>query len=283
MITASFFKTDNWLSTACRYYYAVTYTILIFLEIVAIGFYKNFGCNLNIVLFDFFDENPGSLIKTIWEEYPVIWLTLLLSAGFVIFLKMRIIGSAIKDKRNYLLLICLIVFFVIAMRGSVTRFPLQVEDLRVSENQKINDLIPNPAYLLKKIIKEKRQTFDLINDSQILAKYGFKSEEEAITEAGIENGEFYTTMKKQLPDSIKPNIVVIFCESWSGFMVHKYYEENDGDMLCGMQRHFKEDILLSNYQSVENGTIASIENFVISTPFSRVFRSKYRFLKFPTL
>lgn len=63
MITASFFKTDNWLSTACRYYYAVTYTILIFLEIVAIGFYKNFGCNLNIVLFDFFDENPGSLIN----------------------------------------------------------------------------------------------------------------------------------------------------------------------------------------------------------------------------
>ena len=42
-----------------------------------------------------------------------------------------------------------------------------------------------------------------------------------------------------------------------------------------MQKHLAEDITFDNFQSVRNGTIATIENITVSTPYQRVFRSRY--------
>ncbi len=43
-----------------------------------------------------------------------------------------------------------------------------------------------------------------------------------------------------------------------------------------MQKHLSEDIFFDNYQSVRNGTVATIENITVSTPYPRFFRSAHR-------
>lgn len=266
-----------------KWYYALIYTILVFIEILDIGFYKNFGSHFNLTLFDFFDEAPATLIRTIWEEYPVIWLGLLLIVTFILLLRLKVDISQVKAKgRNYWILAGVIIFFGVGMRGSVTQFPLQVEDLRVSHQQKINDMVANPCYLLKKVYKEKKQSFELLTDDQILKRYGFNSEKEAYEMLGLKEQNLYTTIQQADTTLPKPNIIIMFCESWSGYLTHKALMDNDKRLLCGMEEHLHNDLLFFNYQSVQNGTIASIEDFVISAPFPRVFRSGYRFHQFPT-
>lgn len=286
LICASFITSPKPLAilrVALKWYYTIVYTFLVSVEIVDIGFYKNFGTHFNLTLFDFFDEAPATLVQTIWEEYPVVWLFLLLAAVFILMLRLRVtLAVKGRGRRNYWLLALIIIFFGVSMRGSVTQFPLQVEDMRVSHQQKINDMVANPCYILKKVIKEKKQSFMLQSDEDILGRYGFSSEEEVYETLGIKERTPFATMHH--PDTVlaQPNIIVIFNESWSGYLTHKALKGNDTLLLCGMERHLKEDLLLQNYQSVQNGTIASIEDFVISAPFPRVFRSGYRFLRFPT-
>lgn len=253
------------------------------LEIVDLGFYNNFGTHFNVTVFDFFHEGPTTLIQVIWEEYPVIWLTLLPISVFLLLLKLRISFPTCKTlHRNYWVMAILLVALVISMRGSISQFPLQVEDLRVSHIQKINDLVPNPCYLLKKAIKEKKHSFELLTDEEILGRYEFSSEEEAFEELGLTGKSLFATATRTDSSLSKPNIVIMLSESWSGYLTNNSLETDNTLLLCGMQRHLREDLLMLNYQSVQNGTIASIEDLVISTPFPRVFRSAYRYLPFST-
>jgi hypothetical protein len=47
------------------------------------------------------------------------------------------------------------------MRGSVTRYTLQVEAFMVSTDDNINQAVPNAIYLLKKAYKERKNSFML--------------------------------------------------------------------------------------------------------------------------
>ena len=72
-----------------------------------------------------------------------------------------------------------IAFVVIGMRGSVWRFPLQIEDTFVSNQKLLNDLVPNAIYMLKKACKEKVKAFKIESTDDLLAQYKFKSLQEA--------------------------------------------------------------------------------------------------------
>lgn len=71
-------------------------------------------------------------------------------------------------------------FLIVCLRGSIGRFPLQVEDLIVSVDEHINDIIPNAPYMLKKAMKEKSIVFDIKPTATLLKEYSFKSLQEAM-------------------------------------------------------------------------------------------------------
>ena len=88
---------------------------------------------------------------------------------------------------------------------------------------------------------------------------------------------------EEVGDSLKqpqPNIVIIYSESWSNYLFN--LQQKDAEMYFGLERHFKDDLLFRNFQSVQNGTVASLENLYVSTPFPRFFASAYRFKTLPT-
>lgn len=303
--------TKRVLSHFRRLYFSIVCALLLAISGIDMGFYANFNSHINLTFFDFFNEGPMSLIQTIWEEYHCVYeaIAFLLILLPILLLIRRIelgkssarnaLHSASRQQPSRLKVIKLsatillyIAFLVIGLRGSVWRFPLQIEDTFVSNQKPLNDLVPNAIYMLKKAYKEKNNAFKIAKTDDLLHEYKFKSLQEALdvyTDGKVKMAKNDTltalqhALFEEVGDSLKqpqPNIVIIYSESWSNYLFN--LQQKNAEMYFGLERHFKDDLLFRNFQSVQNGTVASLENLYVSTPFPRFFASAYRFKTLPT-
>ena len=303
--------TECVLSRFRRLYFSIISTLLLAISGIDMGFYDNFNSHINITFFDFFNEGPMGLIQTIWEEYHCVYeaiaFLLILSPVLLLIRRIELSKSSSRHplhstsrqrlsrfeitKLSATILLYL-TFLVIGLRGSVWRFPLQIEDTFVSNQKLLNDLVPNAIYMLKKAYKEKNNAFKIAKTDDLLHEYKFKSLQEALdlyTDGKVKmaNNDTLRALQhalfEEVGDSLKqpqPNIVIIYSESWSNYLFN--LQQKNAEMYFGLERHFKEDLLFRNFQSVQNGTVASLENLYVSTPFPRFFASAYRFKTLPT-
>ena len=303
--------TECVLSRFRRLYFSIISTLLLAISGIDMGFYDNFNSHINITFFDFFNEGPMGLIQTIWEEYHCVYeaiaFLLILSPVLLLIRRIELSKSSSRHplhstsrqrlsrfeitKLSVTILLYL-TFLVIGLRGSVWRFPLQIEDTFVSNQKLLNDLVPNAIYMLKKAYKEKNNAFKIVKTDDLLHEYKFKSLQEALdlyTDGKVKmaNNDTLRALQhalfEEVGDSLKqpqPNIVIIYSESWSNYLFN--LQQKNAEMYFGLERHFKEDLLFRNFQSVQNGTVASLENLYVSTPFPRFFASAYRFKALPT-
>ena len=303
--------TECVLSRFRRLYFSIISTLLLAISGIDMGFYDNFNSHINITFFDFFNEGPMGLIQTIWEEYHCVYeaiaFLLILSPVLLLIRRIELSKSSSRHplhstsrqrlsrfeitKLSVTILLYL-TFLVIGLRGSVWRFPLQIEDTFVSNQKPLNDLVPNAIYMLKKAYKEKNNAFKIAKTDDLLHEYKFKSLQEALdvyTDGKVKMAKNDTltalqhALFEEVGDSLKqpqPNIVIIYSESWSNYLFN--LQQKDAEMYFGLERHFKDDLLFRNFQSVQNGTVASLENLYVSTPFPRFFASAYRFKTLPT-
>lgn len=278
-----------------EWYFVVMYTISCLLLILDQQFYLNFKSHYNLVLFDFFKESPLVLARSIWEEHPVL---LFLLAMVAVFMFLRYASTWIlnrsksKEAGTYFPILFIglyLILFPVALRGSVTAFPLRVEDIYVSGNKEVNDCVPNAIFMLKKAFSEKGKQFEIENEQAVLQKEGFRSVAEAVgtyfqvSEAEASQRPLKDWLYKVAPEiknGKKYNVVLIVTESWSNKLMDCSHK--DADLLCGMRQHLKEDILFRHFQSTSNSTINSLEAIATQTPYRGLFTSKYRYFAFPT-
>lgn len=264
---------------------AVTVTIV---EVIDIGFFRNFGTHINITFFDFFNEGPVGLIITMAEDYPLVYILLLtvavgLAAYYVAGRTFSTGVSPVKTKPAGIHIAIILLYLVsvfLCMRGSVDIYPLQIEDTVVSADRRINSMIPNGVYMLKKAYSDKKKAFVMKDEEELLKLYGFKSIDEALAIYGrksVHDALFSNVLDTADIKCKRPNIVLIVAESWSNRLL-----DIDGQLAGDMRRHLDEDITFRNFQSVCNGTIASIERITVGTPFERVFTSKWHYRQLPT-
>lgn len=278
-----------------RRYFSIMLALAALLAVAEFYFYSNFESRYNVVFFDFFDEGPLGLLKTMWEDYPFVSI-LLFVAGTGIFI--HYIGRYIQRMQvkrrswmgktsNIITPIIILGISFIFMRGSVTTYTLQVEAFEVSPNANINNSVPNALYLLKKAYKERMNSFKIKSDEAVLAEGGFGTLDEAITIASLSQNNNIDTLAVdrtlfnivQRSDSTpppQPNVLFILNESWSNFLLQMDKEEKL-DLLCSLRPHLADDILMENIQSVQNGTIYSIESTILAMPYLHYFQSRYRF------
>lgn len=290
--------TARFLSKFRRIYFSVIDVLVLMIGGIDLGFYANFNSHINLTFFDFFNEGPISLLQTIWEEYHCVYegLAFLLIVTPLLWTIHRIekpLYCAVTTKRKTITVwILFIVGLTIGLRGSIWRFPLQIEDTFVSDNKLINDLVTNGIYMLKKAFKEKKNAFKLKDTTQLLQEYRFTSLQEVLdiyTDGKVKllNNDTLTALKQALfasvPDTLhgpQPNIVIIYSESWSDYLLD--LQDKNTEMCFTLQRHLTEDLLFRNFQSVQNGTVAALENLFVATPYPRFFASAYRFRLMPT-
>lgn len=306
---------DRVLSRFRSIYFSIVSAFILVISGIDLGFYANFNSHINLTFFDFFNEGPLSLLQTIWEEYhcvyeaiaflivllPVLWCIRRIERGSVSAGRSAVLSaspapSAGPSVRRRIclssVLLLYIAFLVIGLRGSVWRFPLQIEDTFVSDQKTLNDLVPNAVYMLKKAYKEKKDAFRMENTADLLQQFRFKSLQEALDvytggKVKMERNDTLAALQHALfaeaDDTMRlpqPNVVIIYSESWSNYLFH--LQRKDAEMYFHLRRHFHDDLLFRNFQSVQNGTVASLENLYVSTPYPRFFASAYRFRLLPT-
>jgi hypothetical protein len=128
------------------WYFPISMILALIVLIVDHQFYANFNTHISIVFFDFLNEKPLLLLKTMWLENHLGWVlvALVVWGSLVSFVFNRILAQKAKPTKlkNYLSWLYLPLLFLF-LRGSLGTFPLRLENCYVSTDMEINACTPN--------------------------------------------------------------------------------------------------------------------------------------------
>ncbi|MDR1434478.1 LTA synthase family protein [Candidatus Endomicrobiellum devescovinae] len=252
-----------------KLWYCLSFIAIALATAIDFGFYICFGEHVNILLFDFFDDDTFALIKTIisdWRFYIALPALIL-----VVFIICKIVSISTKELLNirrlinssYLnvfvkilivLLIPLITFLF--ARGTVSMFPLGKFHAQISTNSFINNIALTAAHSITDAIQAKtEQSRDKIN---IAKKLGLDEEDidlSIFSKISIKNTE---------AEEIKPNVVFIVLESFGELPV--LYNSEKFNILGELKKHFDEDLVLYNFLPAGVITIHCLESTILNMP-----------------
>ncbi|MDR1104333.1 MAG: sulfatase-like hydrolase/transferase [Endomicrobium sp.] len=253
-----------------KLWYCLTFIAIALATAVDFGFYICFGEHVNILLFDFFDDDTFALIKTIisdWRFYIVLPALIL-----VVFIIYKIVSISTKELLNIrrfinssywnvfvkiliVLLIPLITFLF--ARGTVSMFPLGKFHAQISTNSFINNIALTAAHSITDAIQAKteQRSGDKIN---IAKKLGLDEEDidlSIFSKISIKNTE---------AEEIKPNVVFIVLESFGELPV--LYNSEKFNILGELKKHFDEDLVLYNFLPAGVITIHCLESTILNMP-----------------
>ena len=121
-----------------RNYFVIMLTVLTAIVVAEFFFYDNFQARYNVVFFDFFDEGPWGLLQTMWQDYPFVGILLFVfGVGVLVYYISRFIlkfpgkGIGVTKGTAIVVSLCIVALTFVLMRGSVTRYLLQVEAFMV--------------------------------------------------------------------------------------------------------------------------------------------------------
>ncbi|MDR2351459.1 MAG: sulfatase-like hydrolase/transferase [Endomicrobium sp.] len=252
-----------------KLWYCLAFIAIALANAVDFGFYICFGEHVNILLFDFFEDDTFALIKTIisdWRFYIV--LSALILVGFII---CKTVSINIKELLNIhrlinfsywnvfvkiliVLLISLITFLF--ARGTVSMFPLGKFHAQISVNSFINNIALTATHSITDAIQAKtEQNRDKIN---IAKKFGL--DEKDINLSIFSKISIKNTKAKE----IKPNVVFIVLESFGELPV--LYNSEKFNVLGEMKKHFDEDLVLYNFLPAGVITIHCLESTILNMP-----------------
>jgi len=265
--------------------------LALLIQIADQQFYSFFKLHFNTVAFDFLDEGPKLLLKSIWIEHPVIKIFIIIIITYFIlrFLIRKIYrdNNLLMHKLHWslksLVLILFLGIYFIMMRGSLGTFPLQNEATTVSGNEFINACVPNPLFSLKEAFEEAKEEINIEKPEIIIKKFGYNDIKQAIADYyeipldSIKSSDINDLIftKSQNDLAKKYNVVYFIMESMSNHFID--FHNAECNLLGSFEKHFNQDIVFRNFQSSGNGTIVSLENIILNAPFHSILETKYRF------
>ena len=288
-----------WLTRFFRGYFTLTYLTVSALVGIDFGFYSYFGEHITIMLFGFFDDDTWALVQIGLKNYNVtliIGLVLFYTVALVwlvgrFFRDVRPTGAAAGPLRAAAVYVILLLLVGVGARGSLGLFPLLKDIPEVSTDAFVNAIPRSGVFAfekaLKQYMKDKNGGYDLIKRS------GYKGNvpqafrdylgREQINTADLVSNLRRTTPKNSAAATKPPHVVVVMVESFGAPILK--YQSPTFDILRRLKKHFDEDILFTDFVSGANGTIASMEPFllnVVARPGSIAYgQSRYQGTAFP--
>ncbi|CAO5678617.1 MAG: hypothetical protein HEEMFOPI_00383 [Holosporales bacterium] len=271
-------KTEKILS----FYTKLSAVIIAFFLISDIIFYSYFGCHINSIIFGVIDDDTNALIETAYKNYNLLifGLTILLILKLIFLCINKVYSLKLTHlKKEYkthvffntfifLLHITILVFF---LRGSFTSlFPLIAYIPEISNNKYINSMTTNGVIAFYG--SAANYADNILDKIDVLEKTGYKDNiQKAFTDflntENIETDDLlsnitYTTSSDSKLEKQPPHVVVIMVEGF-GFPIIKY-QSSSFDIMASLKSHFDEDIVFTNCISGGNGTIDSLEPFLLN-------------------
>lgn len=241
-------------------------------DVVNIGFYGFYGTPITSVIFGFFQDDTRAIMKTIASDWPVaaylgsvivctaLPFLALKGCGRLAFLKKPRKASLLLDAGMALLGTAAL---AICIRGSLSTFPLRLQNFSVSPLQFINDTVPNGPAALYDAVKEQR-SLDLRRGGPLLglSMMGFRSPEDAealLKQCREDHGAAQPArFSAQAP---RPHVVFALMESM-GRDLFESHDPKTNDMLGALEGVLSEGVVFRKGIAVQGGTFPSLEGLL---------------------
>lgn len=279
-------------------WYLIWLSIMTFFNLIDLGFYSFFQDRLNVLVFGFFEDDTWALVKTMWKNYPVIWMISgLLGFGFILnnlLLKMFIIPKTEKEASSRLILVS--IFFIlfvingIGARGSLTLFPLSEMDTGISKNPFINQLCFNSARSFARAFELRLQTKSEWNSNLKYFGYVDHPNQAFADYFNISLSEVPANpidlLQTQLPlnswaETKKPHVILVLMESWGSYWMQ--FNNPSFDLVGPFSHHQKEDFYTNQVLSQTPATIGTLSALMAGVPHRYIgeFLSESKYLQTP--
>lgn len=264
-----------------RFYFVVLIFVVMALTLGDLGYYSYFQDHFNVLVFGFFEDDTGALIRTMWKNYPVIPI-LLCTSLFIWFLLrqakkiFRVDNWDLSDRpiqfRSVALFVVCIPLLGLGARGSVGLFPLHEMDATISPDPFLNYLSYSGIHGLYRASKVKFQNqrvwnlngvFYGYNNWQDAAKDHFDLKDDQIPNDPLELIK-QTTGKNHWAEKTKPHVVVIMMESWGGFWLR--FHSPEFNLKGALEKHLQEDFIYTNFMPSMTATIGSLSALMVNSP-----------------
>lgn len=266
-------------------YYTFMLLLVTFISAVDFGFYSFYQDRINVLIFGFFTDDTTALIKTMWRNYPIVWIFLGLGIfTYCLWKGLKINFTQGKEwiplkarKVSYPLFVlfffAVFLFNGVGARGSLGLFPLSEMDTGISKSIFVNHLCFNGTRAFSRAIELKSLQTSKWDSN--LRHYGYGDNParafadfyqipvEQVPADPLELMK-HKTPKNEWAEKTRPHVVILTMESLGAYWFK--YNEGDFDLLGDFKKHLNEDTYLTHFLSSTNATIGSLSCLMIGSP-----------------
>ena len=252
-----------------KLYYWAAFTALAALNLADFGFFTYFNEHINLLFFQFFEDDTSALLKTIAYDWRFpIALAALAGASYgayklsaytkkrLLNLKCAIASSywSLPLKAFIVLSVPCLVF--LTARGTLSMFPLGSFYTQISPNSFINNISISSVHALSDALYAKSEQSG--NKIDLSRKLG-------IDRTKLDLSVFRKiTPANECAGEMKPNVVFIILESFGEAPL--LFDSADFNVLGGLKKHFEQDTVLYNFVAAGRITIHCLESTVLNMP-----------------
>ncbi len=258
---------------------ALLYVMLSLTNLHYFGFYKT---PIDSLIFGLAEDDTSAVLKTIWQDFPVIWTLLIAAAltwGSVALhrgLAHRIQPDTLFHTRHAVVKLAVVAVAFLALlfagKGTLRQMALQRQHLTVTTSQFLNDMVPNGVIALKYAWDSRSESQNLSDPLVGLKAMGFDSPRAAAQALGLpdESDEQVKAAlfahDKGAVGAQKKNLLFFLMESWSAEPM--LYQSPKFDVLGRMAPTLQNACTFTNFDSAHAGTHPSLEAILFNTPIT---------------
>lgn len=282
-----------------RVYYFLFFILICVLLGLDVGYYSYFQDHFNILVFGLVEDDTSALLRTFWQNYPIVWISIFTFVG--LFILMKVHQRVLREFRWHqsfqrIPFLLLTLVSVVAMslnvmvaRGSFGLFPLGPADTVVSRDPFLNYLTSNGIHALFRAVKLRRQSnSDWDNNMKL---FGYTDPRQAfadfyslpIEQVPVEPLDLFKHQTKKNPwaEATKPHVVVLMMESFGSYWMD--FQSPSFNLLGNLEKHLKEDIFLKNFLPSTGSTTGSLSSIMISSAHRPIgnFLTESEYLQVP--
>jgi len=239
-------------------YWIILFILILGFYIADIGFYAYLNTRLDATIIGLVKNFQISLLM-IWESYPVILVSIFITAAILIFNKIIARIQSLQNEIQYrkskaIPIYFLTIFIFIGIGyGKISRYPFRWSDAFYSTNHSANQLAINPVLYFLNTWSRVNESYDL---DGVKEYYPLISEFLGVDNPDLENLNFSRQFKPPLKNKKDPNIVIIILETFPAFKCGIL--GNPSNPTPYFDELAKEAISFSNFYVPKLSTAASI-------------------------
>jgi phosphoglycerol transferase MdoB-like AlkP superfamily enzyme len=258
--------------------------LLIFASICQHFYYQFYKSSFSPLVFGLWEDDTQALLQTIYKDYPVLSLFILVAAlGIALGLTQRYLASifmmalgrlGLLDWRFSIVMnLALVLALLVAARGGLGTFPLVVDDSIATRFSPLNESVKNAPYALFSAWNERRDQIDYRPESEdrTLGRHGFSSKADLATALGRAldpkdaNSLVLETVPKGAATGVS-HVVFALMESWGAQLFDLHGDGNE--LLGSFGLHRSQDYFSARFLSAQSGTHAALEALLVNSPIS---------------